>query len=417
MPLQLQYRELRTTLEAAAPSTINMSAIETPARPPTESRNYSGRRLSSCRDSLGSTSSISAPSTPVPNPLSTQTEVPTTTTIKIAPQTRTRYWNEYEHGSDAEDQDDTYVIYVDPDDDDDKFPGLSLIKTMVGAPVDRIRQWLQAQGQRIGGSSGRSGAQDGSTTATSGSPPSETQSLLAYRANAAAQERAKARAQRRHRRKYSHLAMPPENMRGHAPPQDYFTFRERPHPYTQEGWEYDHAFDIDDDDDDENVRDDNRVNGNEDEQTTEEEREEEEGYLSSEEGEHHHVRYHQQNGGEHGVGGMGIYTSAADYEMKQYQDKVLTRSVAAGFVAGFVLLGISILLVFTGRHRLRLEVDAGAAAGSAVSLVCACGGLTGMLLRHRPSGLMFRLSVWMAFLVLCVLNGMLLVLVAGSSGL
>jgi hypothetical protein len=418
MPLQLQYRELRTTLEAAAPSTINMSAIETPARSPTESRNYSSRRLSSCRDSLGSVSSISAPSTPNPVPLSTHAEPPTTTTpmIKPTPPTTTRYWNEYEHGSDAEDQDDTYVIYVDPD-ADDKFPGISLIKTMVGAPVDRIRQWLQPQGQRIGSSSGRSGPEDGSTTAASGSPPSETQSLLAYRANAAAQERAKARAERRRHRKYSHLAIPPENTRMYKPPQDYFTFRERPHPYTQEGWEYDHASNVNDGDDGENVRDDSRVNSNEDEQTAEGEGGGEDGYLSSDIGEHHHVRPHQRNGGEHGADGIGIYTSAADYEMKRYQDKVLTRSVAAGFAVGFVLLGISTLLISTGRHHLRLEVDAGAAAGSALSLVCACGSLTGMLLRHHPSRLVFRLSVWTAFLLLCLLNGMLLVLVAGSSGI
>jgi hypothetical protein len=115
---------------------------------------------------------------------------------------------------------------------------------------------------------------------------------------------------------------------------------------------------------------------------------------------------------------LGFFSSAAaDYKIQRYQDKVLMRSVIIAFVAAFVLLGISSLLVATGRHRLRLEVDAGATVGSVASLFCACMGLGAMLYRQYPSGYLYYLAVWTAFLTVCALNGMLLMLVVSSSGL
>lgn len=96
---------------------------------------------------------------------------------------------------------------------------------------------------------------------------------------------------------------------------------------------------------------------------------------------------------------------------------MLTRAVIVAFIAAFVLLGISGLLVMTGRRRLRLEVDAGAAVGSVASLFCACMGLGAMLYRHYPVSHLYCLAVWVTFITVCILNGILLVLVAGSSGI
>lgn len=106
-----------------------------------------------------------------------------------------------------------------------------------------------------------------------------------------------------------------------------------------------------------------------------------------------------------------------EYDITIYRDKVLTRTVVISFVVAFVLLIISGTLIATGRHKLRLEVDAGVTVGSVASLFCACMGLGAMLYRHYPIGIMYTLAVWAAFVAVCALNGMLLVLVVGSNGL
>ncbi|GAW19814.1 hypothetical protein ANO14919_093050 [Xylariales sp. No.14919] len=298
-PLQLHYQELRTTLEAASPIDVNV-----PKSPPTESRNPSGRR--DRRDSHRSLHSVAA-------------------------MTPTTYWNEYDNGSEAGDNDDAYVIYIDPD-AADEFPGIAYVKSMFGGPVDSVRHWLRSQKSK-----------DADTTATV-STPSETQSLLGHRLN-----------------------------KSNSAPADYFG--------TAAGY------------------------GPRDEANTEDE------YLSSEEGESHRART------------LGFFSSHSsfssemDLKMCQYQDRVLTRGITLAFVVAFVLLAISGLLVATGRRHLRLEVDAGAAVGSVVSLFCACMGLGAMLYRQYPAGYLYSLAVWAAFIVVCVLNGILLVLVVTSSGL
>ncbi|KAI1159008.1 hypothetical protein F5B18DRAFT_43863 [Nemania serpens] len=295
-PLHLQYRELRTILEAAAP--VDASILEPPL--PTESRDQSGRRIH-------------------PRPSGSRRSSQST-----APPTPQSYWNEYEDGSDAGDQDDAYVIYIDPN-ASNEIPGLAYVKNMLGAPVDRVRHWLQSQKSK-------------DVPATS---PSETQSLLGRR-----------------------------NSGGTG---DYFSSRGRP----------DH------------------------EPTTEDE------YLSSEEGESsHHSR---------SLGFLSSYSysssSSVDLKVGAYQDRVITRSTVLAFVAALVLLGVSGLLVMTGRRRLRLEVDAGAAVGSVASLFCACMGLGATFYRHSPAGYLYTLAVWGAFVTVCALNGILLVIVADSSGL
>ncbi|KAI0838758.1 hypothetical protein F5Y06DRAFT_267793 [Hypoxylon sp. FL0890] len=106
-----------------------------------------------------------------------------------------------------------------------------------------------------------------------------------------------------------------------------------------------------------------------------------------------------------------------DYQIARYHDKVLIRTVVYTFITAFILLIISGVLIATGRHKMRLEVDAGVAIGSVASLFCGCMGLGAMLYRRYPIGFLYRLAVWAAFIAVCALNGMLLVLVVGSNGL
>ncbi|KAI0431133.1 hypothetical protein F5Y09DRAFT_204657 [Xylaria sp. FL1042] len=296
-PLQVQFQELRATLEAALPTDTNVPELPTP----TESHNSSDRRAR--RDSRRSSHSVA-------------TMVPST------------YWNEYDHGSEAGDQEDDYVIYVDPN-AADGFPGLAYVKNMFVGPVDSVRHWLQSQKSKD------------TATVAAVSSPSETQSLL---------------------------GRGPSTSSG--APTDYFgiaTQRTTDEPAT----------------DDE--------------------------YLSSQECETRLAHGH-------GFSSHSSFSSL-DVKMGQYQDRMLTRAIIVAFMAAFVLLGVSGLLVVTGRRRLRLEVDAGAAVGSVASLFCACMGLGAMLYRQYPGGRLYTLVVWTTFITVCVLNGILLVLVAGSSGL
>ncbi|KAI3342472.1 hypothetical protein F4824DRAFT_495417 [Ustulina deusta] len=279
-PLHEQYRELRTTLEAALPADTNVLGPPLP----TESHDPSGRSVR--RNSRRSSHSVAT----------------------MPPST---YWNEYDHGSEAGDHDNDYVIYIDPN-AHDEFPGLAFVKSMFVGPVDSVRHWLQPQKSK-----------DTSFTATSSSP-SETQSLLDHGPNASS-----------------------------GASTDYFSIAAR------------------------------RLTT--DEPVTEDE------YFSS-----HSSSF-----------------SALDSKMGRYQDKMLTRGIIVAFLAAFVLLGVSVLLVVTGRRRLRLEVDAGAVLGSVASLFCACMGLGAMLYRQYPGGYLYSLAVWVTFITVCVLNGILLVLIAG----
>ncbi|GAP85820.1 putative spx domain-containing protein [Rosellinia necatrix] len=300
-PLQLQYRELRTTLEAALP--VNANLQEPPL--PTESPDHSDRKT---RRNSRQSSSSTAPATP------------------------SAYWNEYEHGSDAGDQDDAYVIYVDPN-ADDNFPGFEYVKNMLGTPVGQVRHWLQSQKSKD----------------PAAASSSETQSLL-----------------------------DPRLSNTTTSPTDYFSISGR---HTAAVTPYR-------------------------EPTTEDE------YMSSEEGEPYHPR---------SVGFFPRYShssssSIVDPKTGGHQDRVLTQSIVLAFVAAFMLLGVSALLVMTGRRRLRLEVDAGATLGSVASLFCACMGLGAMLYRQCPAGYLYSLAVWGSFIAVCALNGILLVLIVSSSG-
>ena len=106
-----------------------------------------------------------------------------------------------------------------------------------------------------------------------------------------------------------------------------------------------------------------------------------------------------------------------DLYLARYRDRVLSRSVVLFFTVSFALLVMSGALVLTGRHKLRLEVDAGATVGSVASLFCACMGLGALFARRFPRGWLYTLAVWAAFAAACLLNGMLLVIVVRSSGI
>jgi len=112
-----------------------------------------------------------------------------------------------------------------------------------------------------------------------------------------------------------------------------------------------------------------------------------------------------------------VLPSIEEQKIARYREKMLFWGTLGSFATSFVLLGVAAVLVATGRHKLRVEVDAGATVGSFTSLVCACAGLGLTLVRRDVLSLTNKLAVWITFLTVVVLNGMLLVLVVGNSAL
>ncbi|KAI1821380.1 hypothetical protein F4861DRAFT_519094 [Xylaria intraflava] len=308
-PLQIQYRELRSTFEAASLSD-DTTGPETPPSP--DARDHPG---GAC---------------PPPNRRSPREPYSTTS---MPPMT---YWNEYENGSEAggDDEEGAYVIYIEPNLDND-FPGVAYVKSILGAPVDQVRHWLHSPKPK----------DVPSTPPTMAGSPLETHSLLG-----------------RNRSRTNSVTM------------NYFSVGNRP-------------------------------TGADDEAGTDDE------CLSSEDGE---IQRHT-----HDLPFSSRSTSSAgtDTKLRPYQDTLLTRSIVLAFISAFMLLGVSGLLVVTGRRRLRLEVNIGAAAGSIASLLCACTGLGIMLYRQYPSGYLYSLAVWITFIVACTLNGALLLIIVNNSGI
>ncbi|KAH8887741.1 SPX-domain-containing protein [Thozetella sp. PMI_491] len=104
--------------------------------------------------------------------------------------------------------------------------------------------------------------------------------------------------------------------------------------------------------------------------------------------------------------------SINDQRMALYRERVLAWGTVASFTASLILLTIAAALILTGRHKLRLEVDAGVTIGVMTSLLFACAAIGMTLLRHATLGWLNRIAIWATFFAICILNGMLLVLVS-----
>jgi hypothetical protein len=114
---------------------------------------------------------------------------------------------------------------------------------------------------------------------------------------------------------------------------------------------------------------------------------------------------------------------AAHYALPSVSQQLASRYRENGFfwgtigcfAASFILITIDGVLISTGKHKLRAEVDAGVTIGVVASLFSACSALGMMMYRNDPLSLSYRLMVWASFIASCLLNGMLLILVVGNT--
>jgi hypothetical protein len=101
----------------------------------------------------------------------------------------------------------------------------------------------------------------------------------------------------------------------------------------------------------------------------------------------------------------------------RYRERVLFYGTIGAFAAAFMFLMVAAMLMFTGRHRLRVEVDAGVTIGVCASLASGCAALGMNMNRQESGGCVNWVLVIGAFTTICLLNGGLLVMVVGNTAL
>ncbi|CCF44768.1 SPX domain-containing protein [Colletotrichum higginsianum] len=107
--------------------------------------------------------------------------------------------------------------------------------------------------------------------------------------------------------------------------------------------------------------------------------------------------------------------SLNEQQVRRYREHVLFWGTIGCFGVSFLLLLVAGILISTGRHKLRAEVDAGVTVGVVASLFTACLALGMSLYRRDDLGVWQRVAVYSSFFTACVLNGMLLILVVGNA--
>ncbi|CAK7204494.1 hypothetical protein SEUCBS139899_007251 [Sporothrix eucalyptigena] len=107
--------------------------------------------------------------------------------------------------------------------------------------------------------------------------------------------------------------------------------------------------------------------------------------------------------------------SINDQRIARYRETMLVRGSIGCFAAALILLGVAWVLIETGKHKLRVEVDAGVIMGVVASLGFACAALGMSMARRGNVSMISQVAVWGAFAIVCALNGAVLVLVMGNT--
>ncbi len=306
----------------------------------------------------------------------------TEATTDCSPQPSAGYWNEYDCGSEAGDLDghaDDYAIYIDPN-DDVSFPGIKALGVFISKPLHKLTGWMAFPHRKPA----PGGAEHAPLLPTHRSP----------------------------------TATPPYGSSARSPPDlGYFS---TPPGGTAHSYGAATATDTELDGEDSSRFTSHRHSR----RNSGDFRNFSAGYTSSSSDDQH---AHRQSfflpsqgytvhhaAASHSSAGYTL-PSIAHQRVTRSRERVLAYATAGCFAASVVLMGIAAVLIATGRHRMRLEVDAAALVGIVSSLGAACGGLCMAGARHDSLGWVGRLAVWGVFCGVCVVNGVLLVLVMGNA--
>ncbi len=90
------------------------------------------------------------------------------------------------------------------------------------------------------------------------------------------------------------------------------------------------------------------------------------------------------------------------------RDLLLTRCCIAFYAASFILLIVAALLASSGRRRAQLKVNVGVITGVTFSLVFAVAAVGCAVKRHERVGIIQKVCVLVALMVVCASSGILL---------
>lgn len=108
------------------------------------------------------------------------------------------------------------------------------------------------------------------------------------------------------------------------------------------------------------------------------------------------------------------FPSIATQRLSAQRHRLLLLALVACYTSSALLLGISEILVVTGRNKLRVEVDAGVIAGVVAALGFVGVGVRVGALRWVTAGVWERVGVVIGFVGGCMVGGGLLVSIMGS---
>ncbi|KAE8445285.1 hypothetical protein EG329_013523 [Mollisiaceae sp. DMI_Dod_QoI] len=108
------------------------------------------------------------------------------------------------------------------------------------------------------------------------------------------------------------------------------------------------------------------------------------------------------------------FPSVHDQKLSRTKEDLLFRTMLGSFGASLLFLLIASILVATGKKKLRVEVDAGVIVGIIASLCFNMAAIGAVLGRQERLTWLHRSLVTVAFIGICVFNGMLLVIVAST---
>ncbi|QSZ33166.1 hypothetical protein DSL72_002752 [Monilinia vaccinii-corymbosi] len=114
------------------------------------------------------------------------------------------------------------------------------------------------------------------------------------------------------------------------------------------------------------------------------------------------------------VAHYATFPSVADQRLSRFQEQTLLSTMIACFFFSALSEAASMLLLATGRHRLRTEVDLGALMGALLGLCLAAGGLICMACRKERIAWVHRATVFITTTVLLIGSIILLVMVIGN---
>ncbi|KAJ8057868.1 hypothetical protein OCU04_013052 [Sclerotinia nivalis] len=114
------------------------------------------------------------------------------------------------------------------------------------------------------------------------------------------------------------------------------------------------------------------------------------------------------------VAHYATFPSVADQRLSRFQEQTLFFTMIACFFFSAFSEAASTLLLATGRHKLRTEVDLGALMGALLGFCLAAGGLICMACRNEKLGWIHRGAVLITTAVLLIGSIILLIMVIGN---